>query len=249
MIFYPQPDSITVQSDTLASTTDGKHILGAAVTSSGLELSDIGVDLPTIQLTPEISVPITCPEAVDAITGVQTLSALTAGPWLNTTQTLDPAKAAATAVNQVIPSPQSNLAFITYTAEANNTATSAQLPYYMPDANASSTDPEAGAMEYLQLTAQAGGATPIAPLAGAFTPDSTLFFVSTAGDNMIHYIKIPATVSATNPPTDTQQISPNLPACTSVSQGGVDAGCTFPGNGNGEIVPATAIAVKPRSTT
>ena len=66
---------------------------------------------------------------------------------------------------------------------------------------------------------------------------------------MIHYIKIPAAVSTTNPPTDTQQISPNLPACTSVSQGGVDAGCTYPGNGNGEIVPATAIAVKPRSSS
>jgi len=247
--FYPQPDSVAVQSDTLASTTDGKHILGAAVTSSGFELSDIGVDLPAVQLTPEISVPISCPEATNAITGVETLLPLTAGPWLNATQALDPTKAAATAVNQVIPSPESNLAFITYTAEANNTATAAQLPYYLPNANASSTSPKAGTVEYLQLTTQTGGTTPIAPLAGAFTPDSTLFFVSTAGDNMIHYINIPAAVSATNPPTDTQQISPNLPACTSVSQGGVDAGCTYPGNGNGEIVPATAIAVKPRSTT
>ena len=58
-----------------------------------------------------------------------------------------------------------------------------------------------------------------APLAGAFTPDNKLFFVSTAGDNMIHYISVP--LVTTNPANaDTQQISPNLPACTPVSSGG-----------------------------
>ncbi|MGD0832439.1 MAG: hypothetical protein ABR907_16005, partial [Terracidiphilus sp.] len=243
MIFYPNPDSVDVQTDALASTTDGQHILGAAVTASGFELSDIGVDIPSTQLTTDISVPISCPESTNPITGIETLSALTAGPWLNATEPLDPTKAAATAVNQVIPSPKSSLAFITYTAEANNTA--AQLPYYLPNPTATSTKPEAGTVEYLPLTTQKGGKAPVAPLAGAFTPDSTLFFVSTAGDNMIHYITIPPSVNANSLPTDTQQISPNLPACT----GGVDAGCTYPGNGNGEVAPVTAIVVKPRSTT
>ena len=49
------------------------------------------------------------------------------------------------------------------------------------------------------------------------------FFVSTAGDNMIH--KIPTCPTL----TDIQQISPNLPACTPVSAGGNDLGCTFTG--------------------
>ena len=92
-----------------------------------------------------------------------------------------------------------------------------------------------------------GGSAITAPLAGAFTSDDSIFFVSTAGDNKVHYISIPANPSLATPPTDTQQISPNLPACTSVSNGGVDVGCTF--NGSGTIVPATAIAVVPRATT
>jgi len=45
-----------------------------------------------------------------------------------------------------------------------------------------------------------------------------------------------------------QQIAPNLPACTPVSAGGDDIGCTNSGSGSG-IVPATVIAVKPRTTT
>jgi hypothetical protein len=86
---------------------------------------------------------------------------------------------------------------------------------------------------YIALT---GGASISAPLAGAFTPDDQTFFVSTAGDNKIHYISVSSL-------TDTEQISPNLPACTP----GTDAGCTF--SGSGTVVPATAIAIKPRPTT
>jgi hypothetical protein len=92
-------------------------------------------------------------------------------------------------------------------------------------------------VKYITLT---GNSAITAPLAGAFAPDDSLFFVSTAGDNMIHYISVPTL-------TDTQQISPNLPACTPVSAGGNDLGCTY--TGSGAIVPATTIAVKPRSTT
>jgi len=52
---------------------------------------------------------------------------------------------------------------------------------------------------YVPLKTQTGGTAPIAPLAGAFTPDDALFFVSTAGDNMIHYISVPLAIS--NPAT------------------------------------------------
>ena len=74
-------------------------------------------------------------------------------------------------------------------------------------------------------------------MAGAFSPDNTIFFVSTAGDNMIHYIN-------TTSLTDTQQISPNLPACNPTT----DQGCTLPAPVTGPV-PATVIAVKPRATT
>ena len=76
---------------------------------------------------------------------------------------------AATAVNQIIASPASNLAFITYTALASNS--NAQLPYYQPN----TTDPtQLGTVGYVPLTTQTGGTSPSAPLAGIFTPAASL---------------------------------------------------------------------------
>jgi hypothetical protein len=57
-----------------------------------------------------------------------------------------------------------------------------------------------------------------------FSLDDTLFFVSTSGDNLVHYISV-STLK------DTQQIAPGL----------VDA--------SGNVVPAQFIAAKPRPTT
>ncbi len=203
MLFYPPSGDVFtgLQTDQLAATTNGEHILGAAVTSSGVTLNDIGVAIS--------------PAECDLTTPLSTHGTLLTSPAL----ALD---VNATAINQVVPSPVSDLAFVTYTADASNT--DAKLPYYVP--GSSST---AGSISYITLT----GAS--APLAGAFTPDDNYFFVSTAGDNKIHYIKVSTL-------TDTQQISPNLPACSSS-----DLGCTY--TGSGTVVPATAIAVKPRSTT
>jgi hypothetical protein len=129
----------------------------------------------------------------------------------------------------------SNLAFITYTGSS----TGASLPYYLPSSTGG-----AGTLGYVPLT---GSTSITAPLAGAFSPDNTLFFVSTAGDNKIHYISIPPAITSSAPLVDKQQISPNLPVCTPVSAGGVDTGCLY--NGNDTYVPATVVTVKPRSTT
>jgi hypothetical protein len=236
LAFYPQPagDSVPVENDALAATTDGKHILGAAVIGSGVTVNDISVNIPTAESPSGSFTPISCPLTTNA--GVQTLLALPAAPALNGTFPLDTGKVNATAVNQVVASPESNLAFITYTADTANT--NAYLPYYVPGTNGA-----AGTVGYVPLT---GGSTIIAPLAGAFTPDDSLFFVSTAGDNMIHFISVPlATNPATAATADTQQISPKLPPCTPST----DAGCTLPSTSTGPYVPATAIAVKPRSTT
>ena len=95
---------------------------------------------------------------------------------------------------------------------------------------------EAGALTPVKLT----GAQATTPVAAIFSPDYAEIFVSTAGDNMIHYISVPTL-------TDTQQIAPNLPSCTPISQGGNDAGCTY--TGPTAIVPSTVIVVKPRPTT
>lgn len=237
IIFYPNMtgDSVAVQNDVLAATTDGQHILGAAATGGGVTLNDIGVTIPTIESATGILTPISCPLTTSS--GVQTLKGLSIAPVLNESFTFATSKVNATAVNQVIASPESNLAFVTYTADTTNTG--AELPFYVPGSG----------IGYVPLTTQSGSTAPIAPLAGAFTSDDQLFFVSTAGDDMIHYISVPLVTSS--PATaDTQQISPNLPSCTPVSAGGTDAGCTYSGPNPGTaIVPATAIAVKPRATS
>jgi hypothetical protein len=143
----------------------------------------------------------------------------------------------ASSVDQVVASPASNLAFVTYTGSTPG----ATLPYYVPGSGGA-----AGTVGYLTMGGKAA-ASITAPVAGAFTPDNTLFFVSTAGDNLIHYISVP--LVTTNPANaDTQQIAPNLPACMPVADGGNDPGCTLAAPTTNPMA-ATVIVVKPRSTT
>jgi len=231
MSFYPQGDDVNTLTDALAATVDGKHILGAAVSGGGITLSDIGIKLPAPKGVPD-GAPVACP-----VSG-NTLKPLIVNSTLNTAAI----PANATAVNQVVAgerpqtataAPESNLAFITYTG----TTAGATLPYYVPGAPGTT-----GTVDFVPLT---GSSAITAPLAGAFSPDNTLFFVSTAGDNKVHYIQL----APTGPPTDVKQISPNLPACTPVSAGGNDLGCIGPAPAPNTPVPATAIAVRPRSTT
>ncbi len=217
--FYPQGDSVPAQTDVLAATTDGQHILGAALIGGGVTLSDIGVTIPTTD----------CPGS-----GTSTLTPLTIQHTLNQAPLT---QVNATAVNQVVPSPASNLAFITYTGSTPG----AVLPFYVPG-----TAGNLGTVGYLPFGGSAASSI-TAPLAGIFSPDNTLFFVSTAGDNLIHYISIP--LVSTNPAkADTQQIAPALPACTPISAGGLDPGCTLAAP-TSSPVPATVITVIPRSTT
>jgi hypothetical protein len=222
VLYYPQappPDiPVPAATDVLAATTDGNHILGAALSGTSIALSDIGLTIPKFNCLP-------LDLTSDPLAVGDPFSPLPFGTVLSQ---LPAFTANAAAVNQVVPSPASNLAFITYTPPASGATTGASLPYYVPGS---------GAVSSLTLT---GNSAITAPIAGAFSPDDRYFFVSTTGDNMIHYISVPTL-------TDKQQISPNLPACTPLSSGGNDLGCTY--NGSGTIVPATFIAVKPRSTT
>jgi len=217
--FYPLGDSVATTTEVLTATTDGAHILGAAADSTGaMTLSDIGVTIPTTA----------CQQTTSAA-GVTTLEALDI-PHTNTATpfTSYPVPGLnATSVNQVVPSPTSKLAFITYNG------TGAQLPYYVPGTGISN----------VALT----GTDVTAPLFGAFSPDDTYFFVGTDGDNLVHYITIPPAITPTTLPTDSQQVAPELPTCIPVASGGTDLGCTY--TGTGEVAPVTAITVKPRSTT
>ncbi|MGA8088738.1 MAG: hypothetical protein WCA10_15765 [Terracidiphilus sp.] len=226
LIFYPQGDSVPVETETLAATNDGQHMLGAAIVGGGAQLSDIDVSIPfnpstgtaTGGTTTPVNLPIACPQSG------QTLEPLTIMHPFGTQQ-YSVSGISATAVNQIVASPASNLAFLTYTGSTPG----AKLPYYLPGSGGAP-----GALNYVTLN---GGNAVTAPIAGAFSLDDKLFFVSTSGDNLIHFVN-------TSTFQDTQQINPNLPACTP----GSDPDCliTTPTTNS---VPATAIAVKPRSTT
>jgi hypothetical protein len=236
--YYPLGDSQPVQSDALAATVEGQHILGAQWNAGGsLTLNDIAVTVPTGLKTNGILTPAACTVTTNPVTQVQTMLPLTISSSV-TSQTV--AASGALAANAVItgatPVPPSggagaSLAFVTY----SGSTTGAALPYYLP-----ATGGAAGTLGYVPLT---GSSSITAPIAGAFSPDNTYFFVSTAGDNKVHYIKIPNMIGPSSLPTDSQQISPNLPACNPAT----DTGCQF--NGPGTVVPATVIFVKPRATT
>jgi hypothetical protein len=222
LTYYPQADSIATESDVLAATTNGSHILGAAVAGGAITVSDIGLAVPS-------GANAQCPGA-----GTATLTPLYTNGALAGTAAITQVNGPS-AVNQVIASPQSNLAFVTYSVPESTTTTTPYLPYYVPGTAG------VGTVNYVTLmSGKATDAAVTAPVAGAFSPDDSLFFVSTEGDNLIHYISVPTL-------TDTQQIAPGLPSCTPVAAGGTDPGCTYPGTGT--VAPTTAIAVKPRSTT
>lgn len=213
---YPAAGTVAVATDVLGATTDGAHLLGGKLNSAtSATLFDIGVSFADSLNNGA------CPSAATGSTFTSTN--ITVSPFTTSTppQTAIPvpANVSVSALDQVVVSPASNLAFVTYAAETGSTGT-ATLPYYVPAT--SGTLGTIGQIPFVEPASATTSAT--APLAGAFSLDDTLFFVSTSGDNLVHYINV-------NTLTDTQQIAPGL----------VDA--------NGNVVPATFIAVKPRATT
>jgi trimeric autotransporter adhesin len=232
--YYPQGDSLSIPTDALASTTDGLHIIGAAYdTATTATLSDIGVNVTAgssvVPGTNVTNYPGQCPSVDEYL-----LAAGDGMPALELTHTLNQTTLTfasnAASVNQVVASKTTvgsasqNLSFFTYLPPSSGATTGATLPYYIT----SPTGPGVlGTVGYVTLT----GATNItAPVAGAFSPDNSLFFVSTSGDNLVHYINVDNVINNTTP-QDTQTINPGL----------LDT--------NGNPVPATVVVVKPRATT
>lgn len=233
MVLYPatadtdptaSAGGLNVATDQLVASVDGGHILGAKLSAGTVTVDDIAVSVPTSA----------CPTTSTTVssTTTQTVngSSVTFGSSVNKTTLTG---VAPTALNQLVTSPVAakNLAFVTYTADTSNTG--ATLPYYIYPSSG------IGSVGYLTLT---GSSSITAPLAGAFAPDGSYFFVSTAGDNKVHFLAIPSSVSTSNPPTDSLQVSPGLPSCSTTT-----TGC-LSGDGSG-TVPATVVVVKPRATT
>lgn len=179
--FYPLADTETVTTDRVASTNDGKHILGATVSNGGT-ISDLSFKQPlpppppagdpnNPQSSPQQG---PCPSVVAPDYFTQFRGSLNTYP-LGVT---------ADRITGVIPTTNSSLAFITYTG-------SGSLPAYTP---------ASGTVTQISLT----GAT--APVAGTISSDDLTVYVGTTGDNKIHLIN---TKSLTDDPTNS--ITPNLP--------------------------------------
>jgi len=164
IVFYPQGDSVAAQTDILGTTTDGQHVLGAALVGGGVQLSDIGVTIPAASAP----LPDPCPQSGSQL-----------NPLLltHTLNQIGVNGINARALNAIVTSPAQNLAFITY----DGTAPGGKLPYYTPGAKGT-----LGSLNYLSLT---GGNAVLAPIAGAFSLDNQYFFVSTSGDGQIHFVK------------------------------------------------------------
>jgi trimeric autotransporter adhesin len=198
VVNYPEATTVAALSDHVASTTDGKHILGASAN-------------PPVLTDLSITVPIdACPSDANG---------QTTGIVFNPPPSINQVSLGAygiTNVNQVIPATNSIEAFITYGSAATTTpAGGALLPVYKPSA-------QAGTIGTLSSVALTGNA--LAPVAGIFSPDNTIFFAGTSGDNQLHLIN-------TTTLLDTQQIDPKL---TDI---------------NGNPLPPVFLAVKPRPTT
>ena len=175
-------------SDHLASTTDGNHVISATAAPTA-QLIDSSVLVPTDASAAGSGA---CPSTVAADGTTNTLP-LTINNPTNTPQSL--AAYQPSLIHQVVTSPNSALAVVTYesaTAKAGN----AHLPVYtVPASGATSAPPTSVALT---------GANATTPVAAIFSPDYTEIFVSTAGDNQMHIV-------STSTLQDTQQFNSNLP--------------------------------------
>ena len=171
MVFYPQEasvagDSVSVQTDVVAATNDGHHILGATKTGGGVTLSDIDVTVPA-----DASGSVNCLPGNAGITGPAAGNPLK--PLLLTSSAIQGQVAAnATAVNQIVTSPAavtggsqaspSSLSFITY----DGTTPGATLPYYTQVAGPASSF---GHLGYITFGGSAASSI-TAPVAGSLQP-------------------------------------------------------------------------------
>jgi trimeric autotransporter adhesin len=198
VVNYPEATTVAVASDHVASTTDGKHIIGASANPA--TLTDLSITVPIDA----------CPSDANG---------QTTGIVFDPPPTVNQASLAAygiTNVNQVVAATNSLEAFVTYNSAATTPPTGgALLPVYKPSATAGTL----GTLSSVKLVGNA-----LAPVAGIFSPDNTIFFAGTTGDDQLHLID-------TTTLLDTQQINPKL---TDI---------------NGNPLPPIFLAVKPRPTT
>ncbi len=213
--YYPNAATVPAATDQLAATTDGYHIIGATASSGG-QLNDIAVSIPVGQC------PLKTPLQFPSTPTQFSLSTPNIG-----------------SIDQVLVSPNSQLAFVTFLPSTPGGSNSTLPAYKIPCTPAQSAagncpagQTTTGSVVNVALTGQAG-----APIGGTFSPDTNTFYVSTSGDDLVHFIN-------TTTLTDTQQINPNLTCGTTTNAPAHPfLACT-----QNSPVPVLFLASRPRPT-
>ncbi len=196
--YYPPAETVAVATDQLSATTDGKHIIAA--TAANGNLTDFDVTIPSG------SCPLNAPLQFSSTYNQISMATPDIG-----------------SITQVLTSPNSQLAFVTF-LPANATGANSTLPAYKIPATG------VGQIVNVPLKGQAG-----APIGGVFSPDTNTFYTSTNADNLVHIID-------TSTLTDTQEINPQLTCgTTTTAPSNPFLACTL-----GQPVPALFLAAKPR---
>jgi hypothetical protein len=185
-LYYPLADVDGAQTQVVAATTDGNHILGAGIESSGPVLSDIKVVLPVTQPCPMPPQTVQ-PGYFTSTFNTYPLSEITVTPQQNPAYPSSTPGIIPQGITGVVPASNSALAFVTYNGS------SGILPEYIPST---------GAIVPVHL---GNGATPAtAPLAGVFSTDNLNFYAG-ASDGQVHLISINGTTA-----TETGVLKPSL---------------------------------------
>jgi trimeric autotransporter adhesin len=168
-LFYPDAGVQSPQTDRIATTNDGIHVLGATVNPTPT-LVDLALSHPATKyvLAGTGLPPGECPEADSSgNTIAQTFptSTVFSAPLPGVT---------ASAITGVFPTSDSKIAFVTYQGSG------AVVPTYTPQP----TGP--GTLGSIPLSTALG--TPVAPVSGVVSADNLTFFAGTSGDNAVHLI-------------------------------------------------------------
>lgn len=178
-VYYPAAGTLGAATQHLVATTNSQHVIGASLLPTP-QLTDSATVIPTgacpLTTSPTSTEPVSAPLAIT-------------NPG-NTAQSLSGYNI--TNIDQVVASPDSTLAFVTY--QGSSAAGNAALPAYKIPASGTT-----GTLTSIPLS---GTAT--APITGVFSPNSATFYVSTTGDNLVHLI-------STSTLTDTSTLTPGLP--------------------------------------
>jgi len=167
--FYPDAGVAGPQTDQIATTNDGLHLLGAAVPAGGTAANFTDFLLSSPGVGNAAGLPVgACPSVLTGSTQPVQFGATPAftGALAGVT---------ATAITGVDPTSDSKIAFVTYTGSGG------VVPTYTPQAAG------AGTLGSIPLQTSAFG-TPIAPVAGVVSADNQTFYVGTSGDNVVHLI-------------------------------------------------------------